>query len=49
MQRQVIFEEIIAKNFLKQMGNINPRFRNHNIFQVRLNILNPLKSHMVNL
>ena len=31
------------------MGDVNPRFRNHHVFQVKLNVLNPLQHPIVNL
>ena len=43
------FEKTIAKNFLEQMGDVNQRFRNHHVFQVKLNVLNPLQRPIVNL
>ena len=49
IKSEIIFEEIIAKNFLEQMGDVNPRFRNHHVFQVKLNLLNPLRYPIVNL
>ena len=31
------------------MGDVNQRFRNHHVFQVKLNVLNPLQRPIVNL
>lgn len=31
------------------MGDVNPRFRNHHVFQVKLNLLNPLRYPIVNI
>lgn len=46
IRTEVIFEEIIAKNFLEQTGDRNLMFRNH---LLQVNVLNLLRHPTVTL